>query len=293
MRRTLAAAPVSWVNRNRAICPVVGTCVPPHSSRETPGTSTTRTTSPYFSVKRAIAPAAIASWYFISRVCTGRFSQMCWFTSSSMLASTSPAIGPWWLKSKRRRSGATTDPCWHQLQTLSRLAKGDRLGLGAGRHVADPLLAALRLDGDPVAGGLGLEERPGPPPCPRRARAPPLRRERALEAVGVHRLAALGRDHLREVEREAVGVVQLERLLAGDDLRTLQFVQPREPALDGLEEAVLLGARHLLDVHALRAELGIDIGHRMDDRTGEVHQRRLTPAQQPGVADRPAQDAPH
>src|SRR2546427_816474 len=76
MRRTPAAAPVSCVKRNSPICPVVGTCVPPHSSSETPGTSTTRTMSPYFSVKNAIAPAAIASWYFICRVSTGRFSQM-------------------------------------------------------------------------------------------------------------------------------------------------------------------------------------------------------------------------
>ena len=38
-----------------------GQCVPPHSSRLKPGIETTRTVSPYFSPKSAIAPAAIAS----------------------------------------------------------------------------------------------------------------------------------------------------------------------------------------------------------------------------------------
>ena len=94
MRRTPAAAPVSCVNRNSAICPVLGTCVPPHSSSDTPGTSTTRTMSPYFSVKNAIAPAAIASLYFISRVVTGRFSHTWRFTSSSIRASVGSSTGP-------------------------------------------------------------------------------------------------------------------------------------------------------------------------------------------------------
>src|SRR3989449_2333261 len=67
--------------------------------------------SPYFSVKNAIAPAAIASLYFISRVVTGRFSQMCVFTVSSTRASVASSTGPWCAKSKRSRSGATTDPC--------------------------------------------------------------------------------------------------------------------------------------------------------------------------------------
>jgi hypothetical protein len=43
------------------ISAVLRTCVPPQSSVEKPGTETTRTTSPYFSPKSAIAPAATAS----------------------------------------------------------------------------------------------------------------------------------------------------------------------------------------------------------------------------------------
>src|SRR6266571_6168649 len=90
--------PVSCVKRNSAIWPVAGTCVPPHSSSDTPGTSTTRTRSPYFSVKNAIAPAAIASLYFIWRVVTGRFSQMWVFTASSTRASVASSTGPWCAK---------------------------------------------------------------------------------------------------------------------------------------------------------------------------------------------------
>ena len=40
---------------------VLATWVPPHSSRETPSTSTTRTHSPYFSPNSAIAPSRSAS----------------------------------------------------------------------------------------------------------------------------------------------------------------------------------------------------------------------------------------
>ncbi len=60
-RRTPAATPLSETMRKSPICPVVRTWVPPHSSSDTPGTSTTRTTSPYFSLNSAIAPRPIAS----------------------------------------------------------------------------------------------------------------------------------------------------------------------------------------------------------------------------------------
>ena len=61
MRRTPAATPLSDAIAKRPMSPVARTCVPPHSSVLKPGTDTTRTLSPYFSPKSAIAPAAIAS----------------------------------------------------------------------------------------------------------------------------------------------------------------------------------------------------------------------------------------
>ena len=39
------------------------------------------------------------------------------------------------------------------------------------------------------------------------------------------------------------------------------------------------------------AKLGIDVAHRVDHRLDDVHERRLAPAEQPGVAHRAAQDA--
>ena len=48
---------------------------PPHSSMLTPGTSTTRTTSSYFSPNMAVAPPAFASVRPITRVCVSRAEQ--------------------------------------------------------------------------------------------------------------------------------------------------------------------------------------------------------------------------
>ena len=50
--------------------------MPPHSSVLNPGTETTRTLSPYFSPKSAIAPAAIASSVFFTSVVTVVFSRI-------------------------------------------------------------------------------------------------------------------------------------------------------------------------------------------------------------------------
>ena len=71
MRRTLAALDPSAVSLKIPISAVLATCVPPQSSRETPSISTTRTHSPYFSPKRAIAPSASASARSISSQRTG------------------------------------------------------------------------------------------------------------------------------------------------------------------------------------------------------------------------------
>ena len=54
--------------------PVRATCVPPHSSRELP-MSSTRTSSPYFSPNSAIAPPFTASSYFMMRAVVGSFLQ--------------------------------------------------------------------------------------------------------------------------------------------------------------------------------------------------------------------------
>ena len=58
-RRAITNGPISAVQR---------TCVPPQSSREKPGISTTRTSSPYFSPKSIIAPSFLASSIGVTNV---------------------------------------------------------------------------------------------------------------------------------------------------------------------------------------------------------------------------------
>src|SRR6266704_4283014 len=83
MRRMPAAMPRSCVTLSSPIDPVLEACVPPHSSRLKPGTSITRTTSPYLSPKKARAPrrSASSSGIVVARI--GRSWRMTSFTSSS------------------------------------------------------------------------------------------------------------------------------------------------------------------------------------------------------------------
>ena len=69
------------------------------------------------------------------------------------------------------------------------------------------------------------------------------------------------------------------------------LLEPPESAVDGLQEAVLLGLGHLADVPCLGRELGIDVAHGGHHHLGERRQRRLPPAEQPGVANGAAQNA--
>ena len=97
--------------------PVRRTWVPPHSSTDQPSVlpppspmATTRTSSPYFSPNSARAPDAIASSTAISRVVTGAFCKTMSLAKSSIRSISSARIGFGWEKSKRSRSGATSEP---------------------------------------------------------------------------------------------------------------------------------------------------------------------------------------
>ncbi len=59
MRRVFEPMEASETTCSGPIVPRAFTCVPPQSSTESCPASTTRTTSPYFSPKNAIAPAAL------------------------------------------------------------------------------------------------------------------------------------------------------------------------------------------------------------------------------------------
>mmetsp|Transcript_7332 Transcript_7332/g.18172 ORF Transcript_7332/g.18172 Transcript_7332/m.18172 type:complete len:319 (-) Transcript_7332:2074-3030(-) len=112
MRRTPAATPASATILKPPISAVFLTCVPPHSSMETPGTSTTRTTSPYFSPNIAVAPFSLASAIGISPIDRSMPSPIQPFTRPSSIASSSTVGARGELKSKRRRSKVTREPAW-------------------------------------------------------------------------------------------------------------------------------------------------------------------------------------
>ena len=117
MRRTPAATPLSATTGIRPMSPVRRTWVPPHSSTDQPSVlpapspiATTRTSSPYFSPNSARAPEARASSSAISRVVTGEFCSTMSLAMSSTRSISSAVIGLGCEKSKRSRSGATSEP---------------------------------------------------------------------------------------------------------------------------------------------------------------------------------------
>ena len=126
MRRTPDDTALSEVTAIRPISPVRLTWVPPHNSTDQPialeacaleawsraalPIETTRTSSPYFSPNSALAPASRASSSAINRVVTSAFSSTTSLAMSSTRASSSAEIGLGWAKSKRSRSGETSEP---------------------------------------------------------------------------------------------------------------------------------------------------------------------------------------
>ena len=79
------------------------TWVPPHSSRDHgPFISTTRTSSPYFSPNRDMAPSFLASASGISRVTTSKSSRMAVLAICSISWICSAFRASPWEKSKRR-----------------------------------------------------------------------------------------------------------------------------------------------------------------------------------------------
>src|SRR5204862_7722713 len=150
--------------------------------------------------------------------------------------------------------------------------------LSPGLHAAPP---AARL---PVA--RTLPPAPSLAPLQRLERAGALLAPLPVEPSDVHRLTALAGDQLRQIDGKAERVVQLERLRAGDGFRTPQLLEPLEPALDRVEEALFFGARDAFQVTALLDQLRVHVSHQPTHRVHQLHQRRLAAAQQPGVAHR-------
>ena len=68
---------------------------------------TTRTTSPYFSSNKAIAPEAKASSFDIFLMTTGHPSKTIWFTFSSISFNNSAEIFSKWVKSNLKSLSST------------------------------------------------------------------------------------------------------------------------------------------------------------------------------------------
>src|SRR5256885_7516040 len=184
----------------------------------------------------------------------------------------------------------------HHLHHVARLPEAEHIRLRLRGIVADPLLLGPGLHGAPLAAALHVDRNlprvPALAPLQRLERAGALLAQLPLEPGDVHRLTALAGDQLRQVDREAERVVQLERLRAGDGFRTPQLLEPLEPALDRVEEALFFGARDAFQVTALLDQLRVHVSHQPTHRVHQLHQRRLAAAQQPGVTHRPTEEAP-
>ncbi len=155
-------------------------------------------------------------------------------------------------------------------------ASGGVEHLAVGRAVGVPRLVRLGVGLGPVA----------------------LLGHQRAEALLVDREPGLGRHLQRQVDREAVGVVQLERLLARE-LRTAALlrgggghVEDLRAGGEGLQEGVLLDGHHRGDPLELQRQLGVGRGHLVPHDLGEGGQHRLVDAQEPGRAHDPAQQAP-
>src|SRR6185503_4985544 len=80
------------------------------------------------------------------------------------------------------------------------------------------------------------------------ARALSLLLHQRMEAVLVDRQAAFAGQLLRQLEREAVRVVEPEGLLAVDRAVLRRLLEQRQPARERLAEALLLFRQHALDL---------------------------------------------
>ena len=86
--------------------------MPPHSSRAQSPTEMTRTSSPYFSPNRAIAPDFTASSWLMISACTERSASTRSLTRASTSVMTEAGTAPSAAKSNRNRPGEFSDPAW-------------------------------------------------------------------------------------------------------------------------------------------------------------------------------------
>src|SRR5919109_1088334 len=246
------------------ISAVQRTCVPPHSSREKPGISTTRTSSPYFSPKSIIAPSLRASSICVTNARTGRFSKIRSLTIRStsarssglsacllvldeaLVADLAAALGV------ERRLAQLRE----EVAALERLERAD-LRQHLGLLVADE----LRREAGPLAELRGAHLLA----AAARAGALALLGHQPRERLLVDGDAALEGELARQLEGEAVRVVELECVLARDRAFAGDLLEEPQAALERLREPLLLALDDLLDLAPVLGYLGVRRRHLLGD----------------------------
>ena len=130
--------------------------------------------------------------------------------------------------------------------------------------------------------------------CPRAARFFLGLFHRGREAVGIHTHAARAQHVLREVEREAVGVVELEGDVARELVALAEaargFVEQLEAAVEHRLEARLFELQRFGRQRRRAHDFGEGLAHRVDERGDQLVQQRLLAADDVRVAHRAAHD---
>ena len=119
-----------------------------------------------------------------------------------------------------------------------------------------------------------------------------LRLERFFEARGIDIPAPLARNDLGEVDREAVGVVELESVIAAD--RSARAAVSSSSRLSPPSIVLRNRSSSARSRRSMCCRLRRSSGKTspmMPRRFGELRQGRLAPSQEPGVTHRAAQDA--
>ena len=178
-----------------------------------------------------------------------------------------------------------------RLGFLAVLDERDDLARGALRLVAEELAGAgllLHLEPDRFRRRLA-----GALPGLARLRLLPLHGD--VEGLGVDGDAARAQRVLGEVEREAVGVVELERRLARQHVALLElarrFAEQAEALLERLLEARLFQLQRLGDQRLGALQLVIGVAHLVHQRRHQAVHQRLLGAEQMRVAHGAAHDA--
>ena len=181
-----------------------------------------------------------------------------------------------------------------RLHGLAILQDRAHFGFGGFRRIAEELGGAgLFLDVEPDGFGGSFART-----LPSLARVVLLLLHRFSEGCGIDRDVAPAQSVLRQIEREAVGVVKLERNVSCKHVACAQIVrgivEQDQATLQGLAELGFLKLERLGD-HCLRAaKFAVGVAHLADECWHEaVHQRVLGAEQMRmphGAAHDPAQD---